>query len=144
MVIPVIPGFISGKFGLRWCVTVGQVVTINCRFIAINLCFADGVGNLLTIFVLRQIGETVLPVIFCGNCLFINFLIILQEVYFNACGTLAVLVIIVVPGLLTINIGRFRRVGVGDVVIIVNGSFVTWHLIFGDGVDNWLTVFVLW
>ena len=150
-VIPVIPDLIHRNIGFRRFMCVGYIITVYFLNIAVHRSRYDGIRDLFSIgVILSKAGDLIGPVsVFVrldrcrplGNA-------VRQYADGHLRGPFAVLVVVVIPGdrsgnrsLIRIFLHRYMRVG--DVVIVIVGSFIARHCVLTDAVVDLLSVLVL-
>ena len=114
LVVTVIPGLGTFDFSRLRFMSVGDVVTINCCFISFNCIFFYSISDFVASCIFRQIGKLIFPVVICGYFLAVNFGSICKEVHCDTCWTFAILVVIVGPGLGSVDTSCLWVVGVRD------------------------------
>ena len=154
LVLSVAPDLLAAHRGLDDLVGVGDGETIDAGFVAFHLIFGDGVGDLLTRLLHRQVGEGMLPLaILIGNDRLVHLLTIGQQLHLDVGRPLAILVLVVEPGLGHLDLGGGRRVGVdqrhggfGLGLVpdqFLAGGLVAFHSDLVDAVSDLLTLLVL-
>ena len=121
---------------------VGYIVAIYLGFVIGHCVFSDGVLNLSAVFILIQIGETPLPVIICGDGLGIFLGIADHQIDGDGLGTLAVLIIVVIPDLGTGDRNTLGSILIGNRQSIVGSGIVT-GVCFLNRIFDFLSVCVL-
>ena len=114
LVVTVIPGLGTFDFSRLRFMSVGDVVTINRCFISFNCIFFYSISDFVASCIFRQIGKLIFPVVICGYFLAVNFGSICKEVHCDTCWTFAILVVIVGPGLGSVDGSCLWVVGVRD------------------------------
>ena len=156
LVVVVLPGLRTGNLHLLVLMGVGQLVADiaialgqgghllgDGAGIAVNRLFLKGIDDLAAVLILGQILKDPVPVaIRGGGAVLASALAVRQEVNRQAGRTLAVVVVVVVPDLVTQNVDGFFLVGVGHVVPVHLGGVAGDGFLL-DGVDMLLTVGVL-
>ena len=119
---------------------VGDVVAFHRGLVAFHRLFGHGVRNGLASLVDRQVLEGVQPlaVAISGHGSALHLLAVSQQVHGDARGTLAILVVSVVPELLAGDAGGCGGMAVGNVVTVHLG-LVTFNGVLGDAVLDLLT-----
>ena len=95
----VIPVLGTGNLYLLRGVGVGDVVAIDGRRISIHRILCDGVLDLCSVVIFRQILELVLPAISCRDLLTRNLRAIGEQVYCDRRRTLVISVVVIGPRL---------------------------------------------
>ena len=154
LVLSVAPDLLAAHRGLDDLVGVGDGEAGDLGGVAIHRSLGDGVGDILTRLLHRQVGEGMLPLaILIGNGRLVHLSAIGQQLHLNVGGALAVLVLVVDPGLGHLDLGGGRHVGIdqrhgGSGLGLVPNQFlagggVAFHSAFLDGVSDLLTLLVL-
>ena len=94
--------------------------------------FGVGVGDLNACLVLVEVCEGPCPTVSLSYYLAVNFGTVCVQADGDACGSLAVLVVVVFPDLFAGNLYLFDFVSI-DYVVAVNLCCVAVNCIFGDG-----------
>ena len=124
---------------------VGYVVAAYTCCIICYCILRNRINNLSSVRILRQICECPLPVICCRDSLHLigQLSVIRIQTDLDAAWTLAILVVIIVPGLASADVDCRRDVHVGYVVAIHN-SHVILYRILGNRILNFGScIFVL-
>ena len=117
LVVCIVPNLGYRCTGLSWGVTVGDVILIVSSCI-LRYCFLTyGVNDFLATFIFRQIGKTIAPVsvCICTYGLAVFFYSVCKKNHVNAFRTLSILVVGIVPGLGSCDLGSFRLMSIDDV-----------------------------
>ena len=133
LVVRILPKLCTFNKCCFGCMCVCYVVAVNYCFVAVNLFFCDGVNDLVTCVVFREVFEFPAPVGCCYRYCFDHFTIC-EKVDRDAFGADAVLVIRVVPSFCTFDNCCFGGVCV-CYVVAVDYCFVAVNLFFCDGVN---------
>ena len=144
LVVSVIPDLGYRRAGPAWGVAVGDVVIIINSCCITRYCkLAYRVGNFLAVCIFRQIGEAVGPVIFSchglGGCDFA----ICKKVNSDALWALAVLIVGIVPGLGSGDVGGCWFMSVGNIVAAY-ACFITSYRILSYCITNFSINIILW
>ena len=99
LIIIIRPCFCYGYACLSRCITVRDVISAYCCLIIFDSILCHCITDQLAACILRQICESVLPVILCCYFLTVYFCSICKQVYCNAARTFSILVITIIPGL---------------------------------------------
>ena len=128
-------------------VAVRHLEAVHAGLIVGHNIFRDGVFDFLTVFELGQVFKFPDPFVRCGHFLHGSFFAIGQQTDDDVIGTLAVLILRVIPHLLDCHAGQFGRAAVGDGKA---GLLITGHLdlivrqrFFVDGILDLFAVLVL-
>ena len=129
--------------GLSWSVAVGDVAAIvGCSVICYFL-LSYGVGDFLAVCIFRQISEAVGPVISgchgLGSCDFA----ICKKIDGDAFWALAVLIVGIVPGLGSGDVGGCWFMSVGNIVAAY-ACFITSYRILSYCITNFSINIILW
>ena len=151
LVVSVVPDLGHLHFGLFDLVGVGDVVAVHLGGVDIHQLlvqhFLNAVGDLCTLGVSGQVGEAVLPAVGSGHGGRVDLLAVSQQVHGDGSRPLAILVVLVVPGLGAGNAGHARSMGVGDGVAVSSGAgdlrIVARHSQLLDGVGDLLAALIL-
>ena len=139
----VVPDLVASKIGRVRRVRVGDVHAVVSNGIILNLILGHAIDDFLTAGALINVLKLIAPAIVSRyHSRLAGILTICQQMHGNAGGALAILVVVVLPGLDAAHADLLRRVSVGD-VIVVDRSRVAFHRIFSDGVLDLLTRCVL-
>ena len=104
LVVSILPCFRYSHAGLTWCISVDDVVAID-RCGIIGYCILGHcVVNCSTIFIFRQIGETVFPVISCCYFFASKLCAIRQKLDCDTGWSVAILIVIIIPGFASIYV----------------------------------------
>ena len=139
----VVPDLVANEIGRTRRVGVGDVHAVVLNGIAVNRILRHAIDDCLSASALINILKLIVPAIvsrYHSGLACVH--TICQQMHGNAGGTLAILVVVVAPGLGAAHADLLRRVSVGDVVTAIGGR-VAFHRIFGDGVLDLLTRCVL-
>ena len=144
LVICISPQLGNGCTGLAWGVAVDDVVAIIGCGVVLYRGLAYGVGDFLAVCELRQIGKAVVPaaILACGYRLAVHFFSICKKFHGNALWAFTVLILCIIPGLGSADLGCFWYMGVDEVVAIQLGG-VAFNSILGYGVSNFSILVVL-
>ena len=97
------------------CIAVFDVIAaITAEIIFSNRIFGYSVFYLLSFFILRKVGKAVFPVIVLGYRFFRNLFPVCKKVYCDFCRSLSVLVVCIIPGLFSFDLGFLRRMFICD------------------------------
>ena len=123
---------------------VGYVVAPYTCCIICYYILSDRIINFCSVRILRQICECPLPVICCRNSLYLigQRCAIRIQTDRDAARTLAILVIIIVPGLASADVDCRRDVHVGYVVTIHNSRVILYRIL-GDRVNDFFSFCIL-
>ena len=114
LVIRIIPLLEYWDACLSWCITVGNVISIDISIVILNRILSDGVLYLITTSVLWKICKFVLPALCCSYTLWVNLTAISIESDCDSIFSLTILIIIVIPSLGSLNVNCLRCMGVFD------------------------------
>ena len=148
LVVVVFPNLRDVDGDLGGLVGVGDIHAVDGGGVAFHLALGDGVVDFnAMIAILGQLGEAPGPAVFLGDFDGLNDLFVSQQVDGDGLGTLAVLVVTVLPGLGAVEADRYGIVAVGDghKAVRVSGDFggIAAHLILGNGIGDQLAVLIL-
>ena len=141
LIFSVVPDLGYCCTGLSWSVAVGDVAAIvGCSVISYFL-LSYGVGDFLAVCIFRQIFEGVSPVSYfvCSYGLASFLCAICKKDYSDAFRTLAILVVCIVPGLGSGNLGGLWLMSVNEIIAITLGC-VAIDCILSYGVSDFLSV----
>ena len=126
---------------------IGHIVTIDHALIALHGSFRDGIYDFHTVLVLVQIRKAPCPAIFFGHSNSLNDFFICQQMDGNGLGTVAVLVVVVVPGLHAGNSHSFGRIAIDKCKAIFDATgqsgFITCNIQLRNSVIDLYAIFVL-
>ena len=123
---------------------VDDVVAIDGCGVSGDRILCHGVGDLLAVCHGRKVRERVgpCPICSCLDLLPLNSGAVCQQVHHDGARTQAISVVVIVPGLGTLDCDKVRCIGVGDGVA-ADGGGVSSHRILGHCVGDLLAVIVL-
>ena len=131
------------QHSLFWCVTVNNVKSISTTRITINGIFRDRVSNLIAVTVNRELIKLIRPPTTRRNSFRRHLITISQQSHRDACRSLSILVLIIIPSLCTAYFCRLRCMLICDIVVLYC-SFITIYRLLVNCVFNFLTIFVFW
>ena len=157
LIVSIVPNLGNLNFGLLSLVTVGygesplgcRNLANNRRLVLLNLSLFYRVLNFFAVCELVQIKPGVLPLIISIQCYFSGFLTVCKQFDCNIAGTIAILIISIIPNLFNTYLRLFNRtavlnsVGEGAVGSLGNLRAVISNRILGHCVVDGLTVLVL-
>ena len=123
LVVVVVPGLDHIYIHLAGGVAVLDVIAGHHSGVATHLFLGDGVDDLFAAGILVEVGEAPLPAIFRRHGLAVNLLSVGQQIDGDILRALAILVVIVVPGLAARNFSDLlRHMGIGHNEAIFHGT----------------------
>ena len=145
LVICISPQLGNGCTGLAWGVAVDDVVAIIGCGVVLYRGLAYGVSDFLAIYELRKVSEAVGPaaILVWSYRLTVHFFSICKKFHSNVLWAFAILIVCIIPGLGSADLGGFWYMGVDEVVAIQLGG-VAFNSILGYGVSNFSILVVLW
>ena len=114
LVVGIVPHLVDGDLGLLGSVAVGYGEAFDLAGVACHGILSDAVNDLLAVCVDGQVLEGVVPVHCSGQLDGLNLLAVSQQVDGHLTGTLAVLVVGIVPHLVDGDLGLLGSVAVGN------------------------------
>ena len=111
LVACILPALGNGDAGLFRGVTVGYIIVVVFGGVSLYRVFDDGIGDLIPVFIFRQVFKVPGPIVVCGDGFALEHLAVFHQVDGNAVRTNAVLVVVVVPGFTAGHVYRFHLVG---------------------------------
>ena len=114
LIICILPDLHDRHLRLFRRVGVGNIKVFHFGSIILHAVFRDGVYNLFSVCIFRQIRKVPFPSVCLGNYGGSNFCAVRSQTDRDALRTDAVLVVVILPGLASCNCGLLRRMDVGN------------------------------
>ena len=128
--------------GLAGGVGVGHIIAVDFRRVVGHRILGDAVLDFRAVRILGKAGKTPIPTFLLCHRFGVFFLAVGQQVDGDARRAVAVLVIVVIPGLGTRNGDGLRRVGDDKTILHIAGNFgfVPGHRDFLDGILDFAVI----
>ena len=141
LILCIFPGLGSGYFGDLHFMGVGHIEAVHRGLlIVVDRILGNGIFDLFSVFIFnRKIGKIPSPVILCRHSLtLVGLFIICQQMDGDLLRTSAVLVVRIIPGLDTCNIGLARCTGIRHIEAVDLGLIII-NRILGNSVNDLLS-----
>ncbi len=139
LIVSVVPCFHNGQAGLPRRVGVGHVVSVIRRAVIFHRILGNRIRDFRAAGIFRKVRKRPGPVVLFGHGHGINFGAVSQKADRDLARTLAVLIVIVIPGLASADTHGRRRVGIGNQITLcrIPGDFgrIAIRCCFLDGID---------
>ena len=143
-VVLIIPGLGDRNVHLAWCIAVRYVVAIHNGSVILYRILGNRVRDFCSVRILRQIFPFPVPAVRCRDSLYLigQLSAIRIQTDRDAARTLAILVVIIVPGLASFDVNCLRCVRVGYVVAPYT-CCISCYCILRDRISEFLSSLIL-